>query len=86
MRLLYRHPSVLTAAVVAQPDEKWGETPRAFVELKEGATAVEHEIIDFCRERIVAKPQDRVSSPRNSCYALARMKCIRCVSAAMPRI
>ena len=35
---LYRHPAVLSAAVVAQPDEKWGETPCAFVELKPGAT------------------------------------------------
>ncbi|MFL6622760.1 MAG: acyl-CoA synthetase [Sulfurifustis sp.] len=49
---LYRHPAVLTAAVVARPDEKWGETPCAFVELKEGATATEEEIIAFCRERI----------------------------------
>ena len=35
---LYRHPAVLSAAVVAQPDEKWGETPCAFIELKPGAT------------------------------------------------
>jgi fatty-acyl-CoA synthase len=49
---LYRHPAVLSAAVVARPDEKWGETPCAFVELKEGAAATEKEIIDFCRERI----------------------------------
>ncbi len=35
--VLYRHPAVLAAAVVAQPDEKWGETPCAFVELKPGA-------------------------------------------------
>jgi fatty-acyl-CoA synthase len=49
---LYRHPAVLSAAVVARPDEKWGETPCAFVELKESASVTEKEIIDFCRERI----------------------------------
>ena len=38
--VLYRHPAVLAAAVVAMPDEKWGETPCAFVELKPGATRV----------------------------------------------
>ena len=46
---LYRHPDVLAAAVVAQPDEKWGETPCAFVELKEGATVTAAEIIAFCK-------------------------------------
>ena len=47
---LYRHLSVLAAAVVAQPDPKWGETPCAFVELKAGAAATEEEIIAHCRE------------------------------------
>jgi fatty-acyl-CoA synthase len=46
---LYRHPAVMAAAVVAQPDDKWGETPCAFVELKEGAKVSEAEIIEFCR-------------------------------------
>ena len=50
--LLYRHPAVLEAAVVARPDETWGETPCAFVTLKEGASATEREIIDFCREHM----------------------------------
>jgi fatty-acyl-CoA synthase len=50
--VLYRHPAVMGAAIVARPDEKWGETPCAFVELKEGAQVTEQEIIDFCRERI----------------------------------
>jgi fatty-acyl-CoA synthase len=47
---LYRHPSVLAAAVVAQPDPKWGETPCAFVELKPGATTTEDEVVAHCRE------------------------------------
>ena len=49
---LYRHPSVLAAAVVAQPDPKWGETPCAFVELKAGVAATEEEIIAHCREHL----------------------------------
>ena len=50
--VLYRHPAVLFAAVVAQPDAKWGEVPCAFVELKAGATATEADIIAFCREHM----------------------------------
>jgi 3-(methylthio)propionyl---CoA ligase len=51
--VLYRHAHVLEAAVVAKPDEKWGETPCAFVTLKSGAPAVtEQDIIAFCRERL----------------------------------
>ena len=46
---LYRHPAVQLAAVVARPDEKWGETPCAFVQLKPGAEATPEEIIAFCR-------------------------------------
>ena len=50
---LYRHPHVMEAAVVARPDERWGETPCAFVTLKPGAPAVAaDEIIAWCRERI----------------------------------
>ncbi|OWY28336.1 acyl-CoA synthetase [Herbaspirillum robiniae] len=52
--VLYRHPSVLAAAVVAQPDEKWGETPCAFVELKEGAQVQAQDLIDFCRSHLAA--------------------------------
>ncbi len=50
--VLYRHPAVLEAAVVARPDAKWGETPCAFVTLKPGAEASAAEIIAFCREHI----------------------------------
>jgi fatty-acyl-CoA synthase len=50
--VLYRHPAVLAAAVVAKPDERWGETPCAFVELKPGASVSEEEIIEFCRKHL----------------------------------
>jgi fatty-acyl-CoA synthase len=49
---LYRHPAVMNAAVVAQPDEKWGETPCAFIELKSGASVTAEELRDFCREHM----------------------------------
>jgi fatty-acyl-CoA synthase len=57
--VLYRHPAELAAAVVAKPDEKWGETPCAFVELKAGAKVSEKDLIDFCREHLA-----RFKAPR----------------------
>ncbi|PRE05358.1 acyl-CoA synthetase [Burkholderia multivorans] len=47
---LYRHPAVAVAAVVAMPDPKWGEVPCAFVELRDGASATEEEIVAHCRQ------------------------------------
>jgi fatty-acyl-CoA synthase len=58
--VLYRHPDVLAAAVVAQPDPRWGETPCAFVELKPGGTATEAELIAHCKEHLA-----RFKVPRN---------------------
>ena len=49
---LYKHPAVQAAAVVAMPDDKWGETPCAFVELKPGAEATAEEVIAHCREHL----------------------------------
>ena len=48
--VLYKHPAIQAAAVVARPDEKWGETPCAFVELRPGKQATAEEIIKWCRE------------------------------------
>jgi len=49
---LMHHPAVMLCAVVAKPDDKWGEVPCAFVELKDGQTATEAELIAFARERL----------------------------------
>ena len=57
--VLYRHPAVLEAAVVARPDPKWGETPCAFVALKPGQDATADDIIAFCRDRMA-----RFKAPR----------------------
>ncbi len=57
---LYRHPAVLDAAVVAKSDEKWGETPCAFVTLHDGAAATADDIITFCREQLA-----HYKSPKN---------------------
>ncbi len=50
--IITRHPAVSLAAVVARPDEKWGETPCAFIELAEGQTVEEDELKKFCREHL----------------------------------
>jgi len=50
--VIYRHPAVLAAAVVAKPDPKWGETPCAFVELRPGGAATETEIVEHCRAHL----------------------------------
>ena len=57
---LFKHPAVAQAAVVARPDDKWGETPCAFVELKPGASATEEELIDWCRGKLA-----RFKCPKN---------------------
>ena len=53
-RVLYEHPAVAEAAVVAQPHERWGEVPAAFVVLRDSAGTNADELLDFCRERLAA--------------------------------
>ena len=50
--VLYKHGSVLEAAVIAVPDEKWGEVPKAIVVLHEDRPATEQDIIQFCRDNM----------------------------------
>ncbi|WP_181704693.1 acyl-CoA synthetase [Chthonobacter rhizosphaerae] len=76
--VLYKHPAVASAAVVAKPDEKWGETPCAFVELKPGATATAEELIAWCRENLAhyKAPRHVVFSelPRTSTGKIQKFK------------
>ena len=58
--VLYKHPAVAYCAVVAKPDDKWGETPCAFVELKPGEAATEQDLVDWCLERLA-----RFKAPRH---------------------
>jgi fatty-acyl-CoA synthase len=51
---LYKHPAVAVAAVVARPDEKWGETPCAFIELRPGAAVTAEDLIAWCKGRLAS--------------------------------
>ncbi len=61
---LYKNPAVQVAAVVARPDEKWGETPCAFIELRPGASASAEELIEWCRQHLA-----RFKVPRHIVFA-----------------
>ena len=62
---LYKHPATQLAAVVAKPDDKWGETPCAFVQLKPGASATEEDFIKWCRDNLA-----RFKVPRKIVFGL----------------
>ncbi|MBK5926255.1 AMP-binding protein [Rhodobaculum claviforme] len=57
--VLHRHPDILLAAVVAAPDDKWGETPWAFVEVKDGRTLSEADLEAFCRDHLAGFKRPR---------------------------
>jgi fatty-acyl-CoA synthase len=62
--VLYKHPAVAAAAVVAKPDDKWGETPCAFIELKPGQQATADDILAWCRDNLA-----RYKCPRHVVFA-----------------
>jgi fatty-acyl-CoA synthase len=62
--VLYKHPSVAYCAVVAKPDEKWGETPCAFIELRPGMAATADELLAWCRDRLA-----KYKCPRHIVFA-----------------
>ncbi len=62
--VLYKHPAVAFCAVVAKPDEKWGETPCAFIELRPGAKATSDDILEWCRQGLA-----RYKVPRHVIFA-----------------
>ncbi len=76
--VLYKHPAVACCAVVAKPDEKWGETPCAFVELRPGATATAEELIEWCRQGLARYKCPRhivfVDVPRTSTGKIQKFK------------
>ena len=75
---LYKHPAVQAAAVVAKPDEKWGETPCAFVELKPGQTATTDDLIAWCRKNLASYKCPRhvvfVELPKTSTGKIQKFK------------
>ena len=62
--VLYKHPAVQAAAVVAKPDDKWGETPCAFIEVRPGAEVSEDDIVAYCRDNLA-----RYKCPRTVVFA-----------------
>jgi fatty-acyl-CoA synthase len=75
---LYKHPAVQAAAVVAKPDDKWGETPCAFVELKPGKTATADELVKWCRDNLAGYKCPRfvvfVELPKTSTGKIQKFK------------
>ena len=85
------HPAVVAAAVVATPDEKWGEVPCAFLELREGASVSEEEIIEFCRQnmarfkvpkRVIFNALPRTSTGKIQKYVLRQQASVRLTKAS----
>jgi len=75
---LYKHPAVQAAAVVAKPDEKWGETPCAFIELKPGTKASADELLAWCKQNLASYKCPRyvvfVEIPKTSTGKIQKFK------------
>jgi fatty-acyl-CoA synthase len=73
-----KHPDVLECAVVAMPNEKWGEVPKAFVSLRPGASPTEQDIIDFCRDNLshfkCPKAVEFIELPKTSTGKIQKFK------------
>src|SRR3989304_8495 len=76
--VLYKHPAVAAAAVVAKPDAKWGETPCAFVETRPGAQVSAEEIIAWCRDKLARYKYPRhvvfIELPKTSTGKIQKFK------------
>jgi fatty-acyl-CoA synthase len=76
--VLYKHPSIGLAAVVAIPDPKWGEVPCAYVELRSGITSTEQDIIEYCKQHLarfkVPKRVVFVELPKTSTGKIQKFK------------
>ena len=76
--VLYAHPDVADAAVVARPDEKWGETPCAFIQLKPGAKTTEKEFDEFCKANLAGFKRPRtfvfIDLPKTSTGKIQKFK------------
>jgi fatty-acyl-CoA synthase len=83
---LYKHPAVATAAVVAKPDDKWGETPCAFVELKPGEKASADDLMQWCRKQLAGYKCPRTivfaEIPKTSTGKIQKFK-LRAIAKAM---
>jgi fatty-acyl-CoA synthase len=85
---LYKHPAIQLAAVVARPDDKWGETPCAFVELKPGAEVAAEELIQWCRDGLAHYKCPRhvifAQIPRTSTGKIQKFKLREMAKSALP--
>jgi len=86
---LYRHPAVLACAVVARPDPKWGETPLAFVELREGSSVDAAELVAHCRSLLAAYKVPREirfeAIPKTSTGKIQKFQLRERANAAIPK-
>ncbi|TIP94548.1 MAG: acyl-CoA synthetase, partial [Mesorhizobium sp.] len=87
---LYKHPAVASCGVVARPDDKWGEVPVAYVELKPGGTATEAEIIDHCRALLarfkVPKAVTFAEIPKTSTGKIQKFRLREMAKASAPQL